>query len=316
VAEIQRQRLLAAMALVAGERGAANASVAHVVNRAGVSRRTFYELFEDREACFLAAFEQTVAQAAASVVPAYEGQTRWRARIRAALAALLRYLDAEPQMGRLAVVEALGAGPRALEHRALVLATLIAAVDGGREETSRTRSGRTGRIRPGHEPPPLTAEGVVGAVFAVIHARIADPGARGPLSELLNQLMGAIVLPYAGVAAAQRELHKPAPLLKTQKTSPPGDPLVGLNMRLTYRTLRVLAEIAAHPGASNRQVAAAAEILDQGQASKLLMRLQDLGLIENRGEGHARGARNAWVLTARGAQVDRAIEPGRFEQAT
>ncbi len=306
VAEIQRQRLLAAMAVVAAERGAANASVAHVVSRAGVSRRTFYELFADREACFLAAFDQAVEQAKASVVPAYEGETRWRERIRAGLAALLQFLDAEPLMGRLAVVEALGAGPLALEHRARVLASLIAAVDGGREEVRATSSRR--------EPPPLTAEGVVGAVFAVIHARIVQSPIRAaqptrsahperePLTGLVGELMGVIVLPYAGPAAAQKELHRPAPLLKTESLRS-HDPLAGLNMRLTYRTLRALSAVAAHPGASNRRVADAAGIVDQGQASKLLTRLEDLGLIANTGEGHARGARNAWVLTPRGEQV-------------
>ncbi len=180
VAEVQRQRLLAAMAVVAGERGAANASVAHVVSRAGVSRRTFYELFEDREACFLAAFDQAVAQASETVLPAYAGQARpltrtphrggqagWRERMRAGLAALLQFLDDEPGMARLVVVETLGAGPRALEHRARVLAALIAAVDEGRAEIGRARSPK--------EPPPLTAEGVVGAVFAVLHARIVQP---------------------------------------------------------------------------------------------------------------------------------------------
>lgn len=323
VAEIQRQRLLAAMAVVAGERGAANASVAHVVSRAGVSRRTFYELFEDREACFLAAFDQAVAQAAETVLPAYEGQARprsgtgqvrtrsrtphrggqagWRERIRAGLAALLQFLDAEPGMGRLVVVEALGAGPRALEHRARVLAALIAAVDEGRSEMSRSR--------PPQEPPPLTAEGVVGAVFAVIHARIVlgcTHPERRPLTELLGELMGVIVLPYLGPSSAQEELQKPAPPLQT-KTRPRVDPLEGLRMRLTYRTLRALAAVAAHPGASNRRLAEAAGIVDQGQASKLLTRLEDLGLIENTGEGHAKGARNAWVLTPRGEQVTQSM---------
>jgi AcrR family transcriptional regulator len=307
VAEIQRQRLLAAMAVVAGERGAANASVAHVVSRAGVSRRTFYELFEDREACFLAAFDQAVAQAAETVLPAYEGQARplsrtphrggqagWRERVRTGLAALLQFLDAEPGMARLVVVEALGAGPRALEHRARVLAALIAAVDEGRSAMSRTR--------PPKEPPPLTAEGVVGAVFAVIHARIVQNAGRQPLSALLGELMGVIVLPYLGPSSAQKELQRPAPPLQT-KTRPHRDPLEGLRMRLTYRTLRALAAVAAHPGASNRRLAEAAGIVDQGQASKLLTRLEDLGLIENTGEGHAKGARNAWVLTPRGEQV-------------
>ncbi|HEV3070277.1 MAG TPA: TetR family transcriptional regulator [Solirubrobacteraceae bacterium] len=297
VAEIQRQRLLAAMAAVASERGAANASVTHVVSRAGVSRRTFYELFEDREACFLAAFDQAVARAAETVLPAYEGETRWRERVRAGLAALLHFLDAEPGMARLVVVEALGAGPRSLEHRARVLAALIAAVDEGRSEMSRTR--------PPKEPPPLTAEGVVGAVFAVIHARIVlgpTRPASQPLTELLGELMGVIVLPYLGPSSAQKELHRPAPPPQ-KKTPQHRDPLEGLRMRLTYRTLRALAAVAAHPGASNRKLAEAAGIVDQGQASKLFTRLEDLGLIENTGEGHAKGARNAWVLTSKGEQV-------------
>lgn len=297
VTEIQRQRLLAGMAAVAVERGAANASVAHVVSRAGVSRRTFYELFADREACFIAAFDQAVALAAASVVPAYEGEDRWRERIRAGLAALLAFLDAEPLMARLAVVEALGAGPRALEHRAGVLAVLIAAVDGGREELKAGRGPK--------QPQQLTAEGVVGAVFAVLHTRLLhgpEPGRRPPLGDLLGELMGMIVLPYAGKAAAQKELDRPAPRMES-RAGGHGDPLAGLNMRLTYRTLRVLSEIAARPGSSNRQVAAAAEIVDQGQASKLLTRLEDLELAVNVGEGHVRGARNAWVLTPRGELV-------------
>jgi AcrR family transcriptional regulator len=295
VAEIQRQRLLAAMALVASERGSANASVAHVVARAGVSRRTFYELFEDREACFLAAFDQAIERAAEVVLTAYEAQSRWREQIRAGLAALLQFLDEEPGMARLAVIEALGAGPRALEHRARVLAALIAAVDAGRSEVSRTR--------PSQDPPPLTAEGVVGAVVAVIHARIAQGAERQKLSGLLGELMGVIVLPYLGPAAAQKELHRPAPPPPKKTHQPPRDPLEGLNMRLTYRTLRALAAVAANPGASNRRLADAAGIVDQGQASKLFTRLEDLGLIENLGEGHARGARNAWVLTPRGEVV-------------
>jgi DNA-binding MarR family transcriptional regulator len=80
-----------------------------------------------------------------------------------------------------------------------------------------------------------------------------------------------------------------------------------LDMRLTYRTMRVLAAIGQSPRASNRQVAEAAGIADQGQISKLLLRLQNLGLIRNIGEGPARGEPNAWTLTARGQEVERTI---------
>ena len=117
VTEIQRVRILAAMADVAAERGAGAASVAHIVARAGVSRRTFYDLFEDREDCFLAAFDEAVAQAACAVIPAYEGETRWRERIRAGLLALLVFCEEEPALARLCVVEALAAGPRAANRQ-------------------------------------------------------------------------------------------------------------------------------------------------------------------------------------------------------
>jgi AcrR family transcriptional regulator len=302
VAAIQRQRILAAITQVAAERGAANVTVAHIVARAGISRRTFYELFADREACLLAALDNAVARAAVSVLPAYEGGGDWRGRIRAGLAALLGFLDEEPGLGRLCVVEALGAGEGALERRAQCLAALIAAVDEGRSQISGAK-----------QPPPMTAEGVVGAVFSIVHARIlARDGARGrggvlALTSLLGELMGVIVLPYLGPSAAQKELNRPAPPLPPNKSRSRRDPLEGLDMRLTYRTVRVLMGIAGHPGASNRTVAHASGISDQGQISKLLARLESLGLAENIGRGHPKGAPNAWRLTARGQEVEGAI---------
>jgi AcrR family transcriptional regulator len=298
VSQIQRQRLLTAAAEVTAERGAGTVTVAHIVARSGVSRRTFYELFADREDCLLAALDQAIARTSAAVLPAYDPAQRWPIRIRAALVAGLGFIDEEPAMGRLCVVESLGAGPRALERRARIVATLIAAVDEGRAV-----------VKGGRQPPPLTAEGVVGAVLAILHTRILEAGDE-PLSQLTGPLMGAIVLPYLGQPAAEKELHKPAPPLN-KKTSPTRrDPLDGLDMRLTYRTVRVLVAIAAIPGASNRQVAGAAGIADQGQISKLLGRLQNLGLIENTGEGQVKGAPNAWTLTARGAEVERSMRTG------
>jgi AcrR family transcriptional regulator len=304
VAEIQRLRIIGAMTEVAAEKGAANVTVAHIVARAGISRRTFYEIFEDREAALLAALDEAVGQAAAAVLPAYQGQTRWRERIRAALAALLAFLDEEPGLGRLCVVEALGAGDRALELRARCVAALIHAIDEARAEVPLAK-----------QPPPMTAEGVVGAVFAIVHARILIRDAAGarrapPLCALLGELMGVIVLPYLGPGAAQKELHKPAPQIQRKKRARTRDPLEGLDMRLTYRTVRVLMAIADHADASNRLIAEASGISDQGQISKLLARLESLGLARNTGQGHPKGAPNAWRLTARGQEVEGAIRVG------
>jgi hypothetical protein len=93
-------------------------------------------------------------------------------------------------------------------------------------------------------------------------------------------------------------------------------------MRLTYRTVRVLLAIGQLDGRgssggrgsaggrapSNREVASAAGISDQGQISKLLARLQTLGLIANAGGDHAKGEPNAWSLTPRGQEVTRTLQ--------
>jgi hypothetical protein len=195
-------------------------------------------------------------------------------------------------------VEALGAGDAVLEQRRHLLAELAHAIDGGRVAAPVPR-----------EPPALTAEGVVGAVFAVLHTRLLETGGP-PLSELLGPLMSIVVLPYLGARAANRELGLPASEASAHErrspASPRRDPLEGLNMRLTYRTVRVLTMIGERPGASNREIAERSGISDQGQISKLLNRLARLDLVSNRGPGQEKGASNAWYLTARGAQVERA----------
>jgi DNA-binding MarR family transcriptional regulator len=85
------------------------------------------------------------------------------------------------------------------------------------------------------------------------------------------------------------------------------DPLKDVPMRLTYRTARVLDGVATHPGASNRTIGEAADIYDQGQISKLLSRLERLGLLANTGDGQAKGEPNAWTLTPKGRQVTDSI---------
>jgi AcrR family transcriptional regulator len=312
VSAIQRTRMLGAMVEVAGERGAPRASVAHIVERAGISRRTFYEHFEDREDCFLAAFDYVLARAQEAVLPPYTAGGSWRERVRAGLAALLGFFDEQPGLGALLVVDTLGAGPRALARRTELLDALIVVVDGGRVE-----------VRAGQEPPPLAADGVVGAVFNVVHARMLErrvgpgedarkAGVASPragdrsLLALVNPFMSMIVMPYLGTAAARRELERPVPVPRAVR-APSGDPLRDLDMRLTYRTVRVLVAVAAEPGASNRCIADAAGVTDQGQISKLLARLEHLGLVANLGEGPTKGEPNAWTLTAKGTQVEQAI---------
>lgn len=297
IVQIQRARILAAMFDVVAERGVGSVSVADVVERSGVSRRTFYEVFKDREDCFLAAFENALAFASRHVLPAYHAERRWRERIRAGLVAFLEFVDEEPAIGRLLICESLMGGSRVREHRDLTLSLIVAAVDEGRCESAGTKG-----------LPPLTAEAVVGGVLSVLDARLSRPGDMS-LIALVNVLVSMIVLPYLGPAAARRELKRP---IEPHTSDRRGvrlleDPFKGAGMRLTYRTLRVLVAVAEHAGASNRAIGEIAGITDQGQISKLLGRLQRLGLIANTCLGPGQGEPNAWTLTDKGRRLTDSI---------
>jgi AcrR family transcriptional regulator len=300
--EIQRARLIAGAVCAIEELGYTQTTVGHITARASVSRRTFYELFANREECLAAVMEEVVGLLAADLAVAGLEGLPWRERVRAGLAGILVFFDREPALARVCVVQALRGGPRVLARREEILAGLAAVVDEGRREGSR-----------GGECTPLTAEGLVGAAFTIVYARLLR-GEREPLTDLLGELMGMIVLPYLGPAAARREHARPAPAApagapRVPASSGPaaGDPLEGVRMRLTYRTARVLDCIAECPGASNRMVGDYAGVADPGQISKLLARLERVGLLANTGEGHTKGEPNAWALTAKGEQVAQSI---------
>jgi AcrR family transcriptional regulator/DNA-binding MarR family transcriptional regulator len=302
VAEIQRSRLLAAAARAVEELGYNRATVAHITRRARISRRTFYELFPNREECLIAALEGVVERIRGEVAAAGLEGLAWRERVRGGLWAILSFFDREPVLARFCVVQALRGSQAVLERREEIMNCLARAIDEGRAEGTR-----------GEDCPPLTAEGLVGAAFALVYARLLRRDSE-PLTDLFGDLMGVIVLPYLGPAAVRREQARPAPaVVKPAAKSAPAtgktdaDVLADIPMRLTYRTLRVLETIATHPGVSNRGVGERAGASDQGQISKLLTRLERLGLVVNTGVGHAKGEPNAWSLTPVGRRVTQTI---------
>lgn len=294
--ELQRARLIGAMFDVAAKRGAGSVTVAHVVERSGVSRRTFYEHFADREDCLFAAFERALTLAGERALPAYEAQNGWRERIRASLVTLLAFCDREPSVARMLLCESQASGSRVAQRRAEVLGRLTRIVDQGREE------GKVENISP------LAAEGIVGGVLALIQTRLFE-AKRKPLIALTNDLMSMIVLPYLGQAAARRELDRPLPApagARRGEDALISDPFKDAGMRLTYRTVRVLTAIAQHPQASNRQIGETAGIADQGQISKLLGRLERIGLAST-GIHPGKGAPNSWALTEKGERVAESV---------
>ncbi len=208
---VQRERLLDGAAEMVAEGGVRGLRAKPVAARAGMSPKTFYDLFADCEDCFLALFDRALEDVARVVRPVYECEREWTARVRSGLGTLLAYLDTDPRACDLLFVQALGAGPRVLERRTEVLDVLARVIDEGREAG-------TGRGR-ASQPSPLTAESVVGAAFTVIHTRVCQQEA-GSLSDLLNPLMATIVLPYRGQAAAQRELKRRTAPKKIPSNSP------------------------------------------------------------------------------------------------
>jgi AcrR family transcriptional regulator/DNA-binding MarR family transcriptional regulator len=298
VEEAQRTTVLEALAEAMAERGAGGASVTltDVIARSGTSSGAFHEAFPDREACLLAAIELGVERARRPVAAAYDAEARWLDAIKAALVAFLWFLEQEPALGRLLVVYSLSGGEQVLRRRVEILAVLAAAVDRARLEAPAGRQ----------QPPVVIAEGVVGAVLAVLHKRLLSSETEGVM-DLFGSLVSIIVLPYLGVGVAQRELMRPAPRVRSAVGADvQGGELTfehAGRVRLTYRTTRVLSALADYPGASNREIADRAGIVDQGQVSKLLCRLQTRGLIAKIGAGRTRGAPNAWQLTDRGELV-------------
>jgi AcrR family transcriptional regulator len=194
VVRSQRTRVLDAMAQAVAEQGFAATSVAEIVVRAGVSRRTFYELYNDKEDCFLAAYRAAVNGLVERVGEAQSGCEGSVERLRVAVKELLHFLEAEPAFAHMCIVEVLAAGPRALELRDETMRRLAPIVDVLNEE-------------PGALPdiPAVTGEALVGAIYELLYARMMRREL-DDLGSLLPQVMYLCVSVYLGPERAREEL--------------------------------------------------------------------------------------------------------------
>jgi AcrR family transcriptional regulator len=183
------------MVEVAAERGYAGASVGLVVAQAGVSRRTFYGCFDSREACVLALLDLGLERMGDLVGRAFAREDTWQDGVRSALASVLGFLDSEPLLARMWLVESLAAGPRVLERRERNLAAL-------REQVlSSWPAGDRWAL------PPLAAEGAMASVLGIIHSHIVT-GWPTPLIELLGPLMGLVAAQYLPSRAVALEIRR------------------------------------------------------------------------------------------------------------
>lgn len=195
VTESQRNRIHQAMIEVVSERGYAETRVVDVIGVAGVSRKTFYELFDSKEDCFLAAYDVLLGNLLDEASNAFESKpgAPWADRIAAALEALLVHMAAHPDEARFAIVEVLAAGPRALARRDAALRQFTGFLESGRSETS-------------VELPGITSLALAGGINELLYSEILH-GAAARLPSRLPDLMFWVTLPFLGpeAATAQRE---------------------------------------------------------------------------------------------------------------
>jgi AcrR family transcriptional regulator len=202
ITESQRNRIHQAMIEVVSQRGYPETRVVDVIGVAGVSRKTFYELFDSKEDCFLAAYDVLLENILGEATDAFESKAgaSWAERIRGALAALLEHLAQHPDEARFAIVEVLAAGPKALARRDAALRQFTGFLEAGRSETS-------------VELPGSTSLSVTGGINELIYSEILH-GAVGQLPSRLPDLMFWVTLPFLGAesAAAERERTRLAKL--------------------------------------------------------------------------------------------------------
>jgi AcrR family transcriptional regulator len=180
IASNQRERLLDAMANVVATKGYAATRVVDVTNYAGVSRKTFYELFTDKEDCFLAAYDAITALLMDRMARGLESVTEdtWEAKVSALLGEFLRFLASEPAFARMCIVEVLAAGPAGLARRDAAIQAFYPVVD----QLPRAQPGADERLSP------MTPQFVTGGIFEVVYAAIRR-GEIATLPDLEEDLM-------------------------------------------------------------------------------------------------------------------------------
>jgi AcrR family transcriptional regulator len=193
----QRERLVVAIADVCSSSGYAAMSVEDIVVASGVSRRTFYDNFQDKDDAFAAAFEEITARLLTRVRMAYDANEGLVTRARETLRALLGFLADEPAFADMCVVEALAAGPVVIDRRMANLRALSDLID----ETA------AAMLPPARRPSPIIAEALVGGIFEVVYSRVLA-GRHAELPGLLPGLIFTLLLPYAGHDVASQVLKK------------------------------------------------------------------------------------------------------------
>jgi AcrR family transcriptional regulator len=273
----QRDRLVAAVGELTVELGMSAVGVHHICQRAGISRRTFYELYADREACALDAIGEAQSRLVAHVTAAVaQAGPEWEDRVVAATRTLVAAVCADPILGHLCVVAPPAAGPDALALRRAALDEIAQLL---------------GPPPPVDVPAELVLDAALGGVWELLRNHLSDGVAQ---QQVTTAAINALLAPFVGRRRAATRAQTPgdaAPFVT--RWTPEAD---GHSVLVTELTRLTLAYLDAHPDATNVEIARAVDVRHESQMSRHLARLRRAGMVQRRKEGRS----NAWQLTARG----------------
>jgi len=195
--ETRRQPILEAMVRVVGRNGYKATSVADVIEEAGASRTTFYKHFEDKQECFLAAYDMVVERVLDEVIANCDGEQDWLERVRVGLTTIVELFALDPELARTAIVEVAAAGADARSRHWNAITRFTEFLEDGEE------------LAEGRELPDNIALMAAGAVSGLIFDELLT-GRAERLPELLPDLLFAMLVPYIGPGAATEEMRKAA----------------------------------------------------------------------------------------------------------
>jgi AcrR family transcriptional regulator/DNA-binding transcriptional ArsR family regulator len=289
----QRGRLVAAVGAVAWEQGPASLTVERICERAGMSRRTFYDVFDNVEDALASAVEAAHAQLWHEIDRQVQTAVApdWPTAMSTVVVALLAAVEQDPAIGWLCVGELAAVLPRAEAARRQSMSRLATLVHDGYDGAG-CDIGEVARAQ--------AAMGATGALWELVRQRLADRESEDPVGELAGPAIFLVLVPYVGRAAALRLARHPPVLALTGPAPYAAESTVGRLTELTQQSLIFLRD---RPLASNIEIAEGIGVNHASQMSRHLHRLAKEQLVMSSRDGR----RNRWSLTEHGAQVVAAL---------
>jgi AcrR family transcriptional regulator len=192
VLENQRERLVAGIIEAVAEHGYNETTIAAITKAARLSRRTFYEHFDNKEACFEAAYEASFEYVREAMLTAAALQEEWPERVRAGLAGLLAVFATDAELAVFFLVAPAGAGDEIADRHHEAMRNIVSALTAGAP------------VAPGGKGPSETREQALAGGLSRLILRKLDAGGPARLRELLPDLVELILQPFVGSEVAVR----------------------------------------------------------------------------------------------------------------